>query len=445
MSRDITLAELTNNADTASQAVSARKTSPVEGRRQQTPTSASSINTSALDKGKAKVNEIEQYFGSRITRSDNFAKDHTYYLDGETPIDTSVTQKIHGKQDIGEYGTPASTLGNTADAAARAHFENNGEMPEDTDIPNVTDEQKEILAESMKTIEQMLDAKFGKGHYRVVTKEFPIGGTVKVNGEQKTIAGTMDMLVYTDKGEFWIFDFKTKRANKNANISLETLTGYKQQVNIYRQLIEANFPELKGKVHTGSLIKFNVEYPKPSDTVKYRANPNNSSQLQISMDGGNTYTNIQDALIDYTAPIIVDDINNTNVFIPVEEQDYGDTIGALPEPKNGGPDLNNALTRPKITPPDAGNPEEDYNPKEDYNPEDDFDGEILKATTNEIQDNANSSVEIYAPAVVNNSADNAYGIKRVGSMKEFVDSFPVGYQPFIKQIIASNELNYTCQ
>ena len=115
----------------------------------------------------------------------------------------------------------------------------------------------------------------------------------------------------------------------------------------------------------------------------------------------------------------------------------------MPEPKNGGPDLNNALTRPKITPPDTGNPEEDYAP-EDVD-DIDFDGEILEAVTNEIQDNANSSVEIYAPAVVNDSADNAYGIKRVGSMKEFVDSFPVGYQPFIKQIIASNELNYTCQ
>lgn len=447
MSRDVTLAEpmlpFTDNTGIAGQAVPARKTSPVEGRRQQTPASASPINTSTLDKGKAKVDEIEQYFGSRITRSDNFAEDHTYYLDGKTSINTSVTQKIHGKQDVGKYGVPASTLGNSADAAARAHFENNGEMPEDTDIPNVTDEQKEILAESMKTIEQMLNAKFGKGHYRVVTKEFPIGGTVEVNGEQKTIAGTMDMIVYTDKGEFWIFDFKTKRANKNANISPETLVGYKQQVNIYRQLIEANFPELKGKVHTGSLIKFNVEYPEPSDIVKYRANPNNSSQLQISMDGGNTYIDIQDALIDYTAPIIVDDINNTNVFIPVEEQDYGDTIGALPEPESNEPDLNNNLARPTITPPDAGNPEEDYTP-EDID-DIDFDGEILEAATNEIQDNANSSVEIYAPAVVNDSADNAYGIKRVGSMKEFVDSFPVGYQPFIEQMIASNELNYTCQ
>ena len=447
MSRDIALAEpmlpFTDNAGTASQAVPTRKTSPVEGRRQQTPASASPVNSSALDKGKAKVNEIEQYFSSRITRSDNFAEDHTYYLDGKTPIETSVTQKIHGKQDVGKYGVPASTLGNTADAAARAHFENNGEMPEDTDIPNVTDEQKEMLAESMKTIEQMLDAKFGKGHYRVITKEFPIGGTVEVNGEQKTIAGTMDMLVYTDKGEFWIFDFKTKRANNEANISPETLIGYKQQVNIYRQLIEANFPELKGKVHTGSLIKFSVEYPEPNDNVKYRANPDNSNQLQISTDGGNTYIDIQDALIDYTAPIIVDDINNTNVFIPIEEQDYGDAIGALPEPKSNGPDLNNRLTRPKITPPDAGNPEEDYSPED--TDDIDFDGEILEAATNEIQDDANSSVEIYAPAVVNDSADNAYGIKRVGSMKEFVDSFPVGYQPFIEQIIASNELNYTCQ
>ena len=447
MSRDIALAKpmlpFDDNASPAEQAVPARKTSPVEGRGKQTPASTTSINNSALNRGKAKVDEIEQYFGSRITRSDNFTEDHTYYLDGKTPIDTSVTQKIHGKQDVGKYGIPASTLGNTADAAARAHFENNGEMPEDTDIPNVTDEQKKLLAESMKTIEQMLDAKFGKGHYRVVTKEFPIGGTVEVNGEQKTIAGTMDMLVYTDKGEFWIFDFKTKRANNEANISPETLVGYKQQVNIYRQLIETNFPELKGKVHTGSLIKFNVEYPEPNDTVKYRANPNNSSRLQISTDGGNTYTDIQDALIDYTAPIIVDDINNTNVFIPVEEQDYGDAIGALPEPESNGPDLNNNLTRPTIIPPDAGNPEEDYSPED--TDDIDFDGEILEAATNEIQDDANSSVEIYAPAVVNDSADNAYGIKRVGSMKEFVDSFPVGYQPFIEQIIASNELNYTCQ
>lgn len=443
MSRDITLAKLANNVSAASQAIPTRKTSPVEGRRQQTPAFASSVNTSVLDKGKAKVDEIEQYFSSRITRSDNFAKDHTYYLDGKTPIDTSVTQKIHGKQDVGDYSIPSSTLGNTADSAARAHFENNGEMPEDTDIPNVTDEQKETLAESMKTIEQMLDAKFGKGHYRVVTKEFPIGGTVEVNGKQKTIAGTMDMLVYTDKGEFWIFDFKTKRANNNANISPETLAGYKQQINIYRQLIEANFPELKGKVHTGSLIKFSVEYPKPNDTVKYRTNPNNNSQLQISTDGGNTYTNIQDALIDYTAPIIVDDINNTNVFIPVEEQNYGDAIGALPEPESNGPDLNNNLVRPTITSPDIGNPEEDYSPKD--TDDIDLDCEILEATTNEIQDNANSSIEIYAPAVINDSADNAYGIKRIGSMKEFVDSFPIGYQPFIKQLIASNELNYTCQ
>ena len=443
MSRDITLAKLTNNANPVGQAVPARKTFPVEGRRQQTPASASSINTSALDKGKAKVDEIEQYFSSRITRSDNFAKDHTYYLDGKTPIDTSVTQKIHGKQDVGKYGIPSSTLGNTADAAARAHFENNGEMPEDTVIPNVTDEQKKMLAESMKTIEQMLDAKFGKGHYRVVTKEFPIGGTVEVNGEQKTIAGIMDMLVYTDKGELWIFDFKTKRANNEANISPETLVGYKQQVNIYRQLIEANFPELKGKVHTGSLIKFSVEYPDPSNTVKYRTNPNNSNQLQISTDGGNTYTDIQDTLVDYTAPIIVNDINNTNVFIPVDEQNYGDAIGALPEPESDSVNLNNSLARPTVTPPDTGNPEEDYTP-EDVD-DIDFDGEILEAATNEIQDNANSSVEIYAPAVVNDSTDNAYGIKRVGSMKEFIDSFPIGYQPFIKQIIASNELNYTCQ
>lgn len=435
MSKNIALAEpmlpFTDEADNANKADVVHSSLPVEGKGQQ----QSPINHTALTAAQQKVDEIEDYFSKRITRSDNFSEDHTYYLDGKTPIDTSVTQKIHGKQDVGAYGTPSSTLGNTADAAARAYFENGNEMPEDSKIPNVTDEQKELLGESFKTIESYLDNKFGKGHYRVVTKEFPIGGTVEVNGEKKTIAGTMDMLVYTDKGEYWIFDFKTKRSNKDANIDSETLIGYKQQVNIYRQLIEANFFELKGKVHTGALIKFNTEYPTPNDNIKYRKKPGNDGQLQISTDGGNTYTDIQNSTSDYIAPVIVDDINNKDVFIPVEEQDYGDTIGALPEdnaPNNNQPSV-----------PDNYNPEEDY---VDADFDDiDFDGEILEAATPEITENANSSVEIYAPAVVSNSADNAYGIRKVGSMNEFKDSFPPAYRDYIEHLIATNELNYTCQ
>lgn len=424
-----------------------RGTRPVERRGKSKPASDSNVNTNILNRTKTKIDTIRAYFEARITRSPNFAEDHTYLLDGK-PIDYSVTQKIHGKQDLGKWGTPASTLGNTADAAARGYFDNNGVVTDDMHIPNVSESQREDLIADMSKIEAHLDEKFGKGKYRVITKEFPIGGTITVNGEVKTIAGTMDMLVYTDTGDIYIYDFKTKRVgNSDGNITPETLHGYKQQVNIYRQLIEENYPELKGRVHTGSLIKFNVDYPEPDNTIKYRVNPNNESQLQISRDGGKTYENIQDALIDYMAPSLADEYNNPNVIIPVEEQDYGDAIGALPEPKDKEAELNNAIkqTPTVTTPEDVGLDSEGYTIEEDEDYDNDYSGAIRDAITEEIIDDANSSIEIYAPAIANGATDNAYGVKVVNSMNDFISQFPSQYQADIKLILDSSEINYTCQ
>lgn len=435
-------------AGTASTANINRGTQPVEGRTRIKPVSKSGSNTDVLDRTKAKIDTIRTDFEVRIKRSPNFAEDHTYLLDGE-PIDYSVTQKIHGKQDIGKYGTPASTLGNTADAAARGYFDNNGVVTDDMHIPNVRERQREDLIADMSKIEAHLDEKFGKGRYRVITQEFPIGGTITVNGEVKTIAGTMDMLVYTDTGDIYVYDFKTKRiGNSDGNIAEETLRGYKQQVNIYRQIIEENYPELKGKVHTGSLIKFNVDYPEPTNTIKYRVSPNDSSQLQISRDGGKTYENIQDALVDYMSPSLADDYNNPNVIIPVEEQDYGDAIGALPESKVKGSDVNNAIQQaPKVTSPeDVGLDSEGYIRDEDDEDYDyDFNDAVREAVTEEITDNANSSIEIYAPAIADGAIDNAYGVQIVNSMDDFIGQFPIQYQADIKLILDSNEVNYTCQ
>lgn len=434
-------------AGTADNASADRGTQPVEGRRKPKPTSDSEVNTEVLNRTKTKIDTIRTDFESRISRSPNFDKDHTYLLDGE-PIDYSVTQKIHGKQDVGKWETPASTLGNTADAAARGYFDNNGVVTDDMKIPNVSENQREELIADMSKIEAHLDEKFGKGRYRVITQEFPIGGTITVNGEVKTIAGTMDMMVYTDTGDIYIYDFKTKRIGTgDGNISAETLHGYKQQVNIYRQILEENYPELKGRVHTGSLIKFNVDYPEPNDTIKYRTNPNDSSQLQISRDGGKTYENIQDALIDYMAPTLADEYNNPNVIIPVEEQDYGDAIGALPEPKTNEQNLNNTIkpTAPDVSPEDIGLDSDGYIAEDEDYLDDDFNDAERDAITEEIADNTNSSTEIYAPAIANGATDNAYGVKVVNSMNDFIGQFPSQYQSDIKLILDSSEINYACQ
>ena len=56
-----------------------------------------------------------------------------------------------------------------------------------------------------------------------------------------------------------------------------------------------------------------------------------------------------------------------------------------------------------------------------------------------------SPAEIYAPAVANGSTDNAYGIQIVGNMRSYVNTFPPQYRGNIEQLLANDELNYTCQ
>ena len=53
--------------------------------------------------------------------------------------------------------------------------------------------------------------------------------------------------------------------------------------------------------------------------------------------------------------------------------------------------------------------------------------------------------EIYATAVANGSTDNPYGIQIVNNMRSYIDTFPTQYRDNIKQLLANDELNYTCQ
>ena len=295
----------------------------------------SELTSEKLAKVRQEIDEVRKGFESRIKRSDNFTEDHIYYIDGK-PAETSVTQRIHGKQDIGDYGTPASAFGNTGDDAARVFFENKGRLPDNYIVPNTTDDDgensRQALERDLNKIKDYLDKRFGKGRYGVITEEFPIGGIINVNGVDKTIAGTMDMIVYTADGDIYIFDFKTKRLGENnGKINDNTLNGYKQQVNIYRQLIVANYPQLAGRVKTGGLIKFITDYPAP-DKVEYRKHPNIPNQLQVREDKDSEFVNIQDSYIDYSIPYFFgnEDFEKYHI-INVEQEDFVDEIKSLPE------------------------------------------------------------------------------------------------------------------
>lgn len=394
------------------------------------------VEENNLEKTENKVNEVINYFNSRIKRSGNFEEDHTYLID-DVPVDYSVTQLIHGKQDIGAWGVPSSSIGNTADTAARTYFEYDGIIPENVEIANLTEDDRARLIEDLDRLKEYLDKRFGKGKYKVVTEEFPIGGTIEIDGEVKTVAGTMDMLVYTDSGELFIFDFKTSRNNK---LSKDKIANYSKQVNIYRQLIEANFPELRGKVHTEGLIPFITEYPSAdAPGIKYRNSPNNQKQLQI--DKGWGFFDIQDDE-EYQAPYFFLNEEISEQIESVEEKDYSDTIKAIPEINRETEVIENTTDISEESQ-DLGIEDDIYDPLLDNDYE--FEDDSFRAAKTELIENSNNSTEIYAPAIADGIADNAYGVVVVNNMNDFIESFPSQYRADIQQILDSNEINYTCK
>jgi hypothetical protein len=75
---------------------------------------------------------------------------------------------------------------------------------------------------------------------------------------------------------------------------------------------------------------------------------------------------------------------------------------------------------------------------EDYDPADG-----LKAATDLIENN-DTTAEIYSVPIADGADISTFGVRTVNDMSDFVNTFPMQYRANIKQILASNELNYTC-
>lgn len=202
-------------------------------------------------------------------------EDHSYTVDGRK-ADTSVTQFIHGKQDLGKWGTPSSAIGTTADTVTRDFFK--GELKDS--YPNLSKEDLTFLKNDLRKLKTYFDERFGEGNYRVVTTEFPIAAKYTYtdndgNTKVGVMAGTMDMLIYDNEGNFYIYDMKTSRSGLNEN----KVAGYAQQLTFYKAILEANYPELKGKIKELKLIQFRVGYPAPGENFVYSSDSNNQLYL----------------------------------------------------------------------------------------------------------------------------------------------------------------------
>lgn len=403
------------------------------------PVSKEQTTNEKLKAVEDRINNMRNGFSERIVRSENFETDHTYYLDGEK-VDTSVTEAIHGKRDLEEWGVPASALGNSADGTARTYFQYNGAIPDDYVVPNATSEQRRRFIGNLDALKEYLDNRFGIGKYKVITDEFPIGGIIHTAKGDVTVAGTMDMLVFDETGNLYIFDFKTKRdSGTGSDLSDYTKEGYDQQVNIYRQLIEANYPEFKGKVHIGGLIKFAVEYPRPTKD-NYRMSPDKEGQLQYRPYPDMDYADIQIATNEYEFPYFYSDESVESQILPVEVKDYKDAISALPEKKVDEVDTTNDITNDDII--------NDINAiLDDMYDEDisDIDTDELPANTNLIEDETNYTAEeqhilntakrnkegkLLAPnGKVSNLTEKQYVQVRTKAFKEWFGDWEKEYTP----------------
>lgn len=97
---------------------------------------------------------------------------------------------------------------------------------------------------------------------------------------------------------------------------------------------------------------------------------------------------------------------------------------------------------------DSKLPGEDLIDIEDYYISDDtdtiFDDDIESFARTELIEET-TAAEIYATPIANGATDNAFGVRVVNNLSEFINSFPVQYRDSIQQILAENELNFTCQ
>lgn len=221
------------------------------------------IEINKLAESQALVDRIKEDSKEHITFD---PETHTYYVDGNK-VDMSVTQFVHQGETIPEaWSVPSSAIGTSLDKAVRFYFQGKDILKED--IPNMTEQDIKNLKEDLDKLKKALDEQFKGKTYEVVTDEFPIAGRYSYIGKdgknhELSIAGTMDMLIYDSDGNFYIYDMKTKRTNNSDVWNENTKKGYYRQLSMYKAILEANYPELRGKIKDMKLIRFDVAYPTP--------------------------------------------------------------------------------------------------------------------------------------------------------------------------------------
>lgn len=248
---------------------------------------------------------------------------HIYTIDGKQ-ADFSVSEYAGAKKsglslkelaekkekgetsEKGKYFDVSTALGDTYDDILRDYFL---EKVKDS-YANANAEDIQKIKEIGSNIKDALHKKHGN-NIRIITQEdiLRLCATVKENGNEFLIAGSMDMLVVDEKGDMYVYDFKTKRKSDNSSgdFTESDKKKYFNQITGYKDILETLFPDFKGKIHVGGLLKINIFYKEPigldknnvkSGEVEYisEKNEDGTRQIYVQNEDGSR-TPIQNATI----------------------------------------------------------------------------------------------------------------------------------------------------
>ena len=188
------------------------------------------------------------------------------------------------------WATPSTNIGTGFDEFVRDFFAGvvEGRMDKLEEFyPNATQQQLERFANQLAGLRNSFIA----NGLTIVPRDVTVTGTLEVadlEGKVHTVnvAGTLDLLAYDARGNFYIFDMKTNRSG----IDSHKKDKYARQLSLYKRFLENKYGV---KVNGMQLIPIHVDYPVPvgaksrgkSGTADYTVSAEMPNQLLI--DGKN--------------------------------------------------------------------------------------------------------------------------------------------------------------
>lgn len=222
--------------------------------------------------------------------------DGSHYEDLSRKEYSRVTSEISDFNEGSPYTLPSTTIGNVYDTFVRDFFAGdlvfeNGKIKSVSNIPlsylykNASEQELSALAQQLDTLKSQLLAdgitiltpKMGADRRR---EQFTIAGSLVIGGQEKNIAGTMDLVGIDKYGKLHIFDMKTfhvQDVNNESEIKeaiQKREDKWKRQLTLYARLASQKVDGTQLlDVASVNIIPIAVTYPAPTQDNEYSVDP----------------------------------------------------------------------------------------------------------------------------------------------------------------------------